>query len=72
MYRLKNITGKELAGLWGLSAKTAARQFTDEAGVMRVANERSATRLVHTRRRQREAAVAGWRAGGRSLAATRG
>lgn len=30
---------KELAGLWGLSAKTVARLFADEAGVIRVTND---------------------------------
>jgi hypothetical protein len=29
---------KELAGLWGLSAKTIARLFADEPGVIRLAN----------------------------------
>jgi AraC-like DNA-binding protein len=32
----KHYRVKDLAGLWGLSAKTVARIFADEAGVIRV------------------------------------
>lgn len=35
----KHYRVKELAGLWGLSPKTIARIFGEEAGVIRVANE---------------------------------
>ena len=44
----KHYRVKELAGLWGLSAKTVARLFGDEAGVIRVANEGAAKRKYAT------------------------
>jgi hypothetical protein len=34
----KHYRVSELAGLWGLSAKTVTRMFAEEAGVIRVAN----------------------------------
>lgn len=39
---------KELAGLWGLSAKTVARLFSDEPGVIRVANDLTGKRKYAT------------------------
>jgi hypothetical protein len=38
----------ELAGLWGLSAKTVTRIFADEAGVIRVANDGTCKRKYAT------------------------
>ena len=35
---------RELAGLWGLSAKTVTRIFADEAGVFGVANDGTCNR----------------------------
>ncbi len=39
---------RELAGLWGLSAKTVTRIFADEAGVIRVANDGTCKRKYAT------------------------
>ena len=44
----KHYRVKELAGRWGLSAKTVTRLFADEAGVIRVANDLSAKRKYAT------------------------
>jgi AraC-like DNA-binding protein len=39
---------KELAGLWGLSAKTVSRIFAEEAGVIRVTNDGTSKRKYAT------------------------
>jgi hypothetical protein len=39
---------RELAGLWGLSAKTIARLFADEPGVIRLANRGTGKRKYVT------------------------
>src|ERR1017187_1754763 len=44
----KHYRVKELAGLWGLSAKTITRIFADEDGVIRVANEGASKRKYAT------------------------
>lgn len=44
----KHYRVKELAGLWGLSPKTVTRIFTDEAGVIRVANNGTTKRRYAT------------------------
>ena len=44
----KHYRVSELAGLWGLSAKTVTRMFAEEAGVIRVANEGNGKRKYAT------------------------
>ena len=44
----KHFRVKELAGLWGLSAKTVSRIFAEEAGVIRVANDGTSKRKYAT------------------------
>ena len=44
----KHYRVRELAGLWGLSAKTVTRIFADEAGVIRVANDGTCKRKYAT------------------------
>jgi hypothetical protein len=44
----KHYRVKDLAGLWGLSPKTVTRIFTDEAGVIRVANDGTGKRKYAT------------------------
>jgi hypothetical protein len=44
----KHYRVRELAGLWGLSAKTVARIFADEAGVIRVASNGTGKRKYAT------------------------
>src|SRR5712672_466975 len=44
----KHYRVKELAGIWGLSAKTVTRMFAEEAGVIRVANAGTGKRKYAT------------------------
>jgi hypothetical protein len=44
----KHYRVRELASLWGLSSKTVARIFADEAGVIRIANEGTGKRKYAT------------------------
>lgn len=44
----KHYRVRELAGLWGLSAKTVTRIFAAEAGVVRVANDGTGKRKYAT------------------------
>ena len=44
----KHYRVKELAGIWGLSAKTVSRLFADEPGVIRVANDLRSKRKYAT------------------------
>ena len=44
----KHYRVKELAGIWGLSAKTVTRMFAEEAGVIRVANAGTCKRKYAT------------------------
>ena len=44
----KHYRVKELAGIWGLSAKTVARMFAEEDGVIRVANDGTGKRKYAT------------------------
>ena len=44
----KHYRVRELARLWGLSAKTVTRMFVEEAGVIRVANDGTAKRKYAT------------------------
>ena len=44
----KHYRVRELAGLWGLSAKTVTRMFAEEAGVIRVANDGTGKRKYAT------------------------
>jgi hypothetical protein len=44
----KHYRVRELAGLWGLSAKTVTRMFAKEAGVIRIANEGTGKRNYAT------------------------
>ena len=44
----KHYRVRELAGLWGLSAKTVTRMFAEEPGVIRVANEWTGKRKYAT------------------------
>jgi hypothetical protein len=44
----KHFRVRELAGLWGLSAKTVTRIFADEGGVIRIANDGAGKRKYAT------------------------
>jgi hypothetical protein len=44
----KHYRVKELAGIWGVSAKTVTRMFAEEAGVIRVANDGTGKRKYAT------------------------
>ena len=44
----KHYRVRELARLWGLSAKTVTRMFVEEAGVIRVANDGTGKRKYAT------------------------
>jgi hypothetical protein len=44
----KHYRVKELAGLWGLSARTVTRMFAKEAGVIRITNEGTGKRKYVT------------------------